>query len=57
MRDNMRTIKGRYSSGLTTREPKLAEISSKLGFEDPSYFNKFFKKIVKVTPADFREKY
>ncbi len=36
---------------------RIKEISSKLGFEDPSYFNKFFKKIVKVTPADFREKY
>ena len=36
---------------------RIKEISSKLGFEDPSYFNKFFKKIVKITPADFRERY
>lgn len=36
---------------------RIKEISSKLGFDDPSYFNKFFKKIARVTPADFREKY
>lgn len=36
---------------------RIKEISSKLGFEDPSYFNKLFKKIVKVTPANFREMY
>ena len=36
---------------------RIKEISSKLGFDDPSYFNKFFKKIARITPADFREKY
>ena len=36
---------------------RIKEISSKLGFEDPSYFNKFFKKSAKLTPADFREMY
>ncbi len=42
---------------LTCTSLRIKEISIKLGFEDPSYFNKFFKKITKVTPANFRESY
>lgn len=34
---------------------RVKEISRDLGFEDPSYFNKFFKKITGMTPVDFRE--
>lgn len=34
---------------------RVKEVSRDLGFEDPSYFNKFFKKITGITPADFRE--
>ena len=34
---------------------RVKEVSIDLGFEDPSYFNKFFKKITGITPADFRE--
>lgn len=30
------------------------EIGYKLGFQDPSYFVKFFKKQVKLTPSEFR---
>lgn len=33
----------------------IKEIAYRLGFEDPSYFVKFFKRIVGVSPADFRE--
>ena len=33
----------------------VKEIAFRLGFEDPSYFAKFFKRIVRVSPADFRE--
>ncbi|MFK8008515.1 MAG: AraC family transcriptional regulator [Saprospiraceae bacterium] len=31
------------------------EIGYNLGFQDPSYFVKFFKKHVKLTPTDFRD--
>lgn len=33
----------------------IKEIAYRLGFDDPSYFVKFFKRIVGVSPADFRE--
>lgn len=33
----------------------IKETAYKLGFEDPSYFVKFFKRIVGVAPVDFRE--
>ena len=34
---------------------KVKEIAFQLGFEDPSYFVKFFKRHVGCLPADFRE--
>lgn len=34
----------------------IKEISYSLGFTDPSYFNRFFKKNTHVTPAAFRAK-
>lgn len=33
----------------------IKETAFHLGFEDPSYFVKFFKRIVGVSPVDFRE--
>lgn len=33
----------------------VKEIAFRLGFDDPSYFVKFFKRIVKQSPADYRE--
>jgi len=33
----------------------INEIAFQLGFEDPSYFVKFFKRYVKVSPGDFRK--
>lgn len=33
----------------------IKETAFRLGFEDPSYFVKFFKRIVGVSPVDFRE--
>ena len=33
----------------------VKEIAFRLGFDDPSYFGKFFKRIVKQSPADYRE--
>lgn len=33
---------------------RIKEIATELGFDDPSYFNKFFKKRVGMTPTDFK---
>ena len=33
----------------------VKEIAFRLGFDDPSYFGKFFKRIVRQSPADYRE--
>ena len=33
---------------------RIKEISTGLGFEDPSYFNKFFRRNVGLTPMEFR---
>lgn len=35
----------------------VKEIAFRLGFDDPSYFVKFFKRIVRSSPADFRESF
>jgi AraC family transcriptional regulator, transcriptional activator of pobA len=34
----------------------IKEISSELNFEDPAYFNRFFKKLSRQTPLFFRQK-
>lgn len=41
-------------SMLTSTDMTVTEISDCLGFSDPSYFNRVFKKINGVTPAAFR---
>ena len=35
----------------------VKEIAFRLGFEDTSYFAKFFKRLVKQSPADYRESF
>lgn len=35
----------------------VSEIGFQLGFDDPSYFSRFFRKGTDRTPAEFREKY
>jgi AraC-like DNA-binding protein len=35
-------------------EQSIKEIAFELGFEDASYFNRFFKRITGQTPADYR---
>ena len=35
----------------------VKEIAFRLGFDDPSYFVKFFKRIVRQSPADYRESF
>lgn len=34
----------------------IAEIAYRLGFSDPSHFNKFFRKLAGITPLQFRNK-
>ena len=33
----------------------IKEISFSLGFEDPSYFSRFFRKMTKLTPEEFKK--
>jgi len=41
---------------LTNADMTVTEIADKLNFQDNSYFNRFFKKYVGVTPDGFRKK-
>jgi two-component system response regulator YesN len=36
---------------------KITDISSKVGYNDGNYFGKSFKKIVGISPSEFREMY
>lgn len=36
---------------------KIAEISSKVGYSDGNYFGKTFKKLVDLSPSEYRERY
>ncbi|WP_420644875.1 helix-turn-helix domain-containing protein [Candidatus Leptofilum sp.] len=38
-------------------QQSIKEIAYQLGFQEPSYFSKFFKKHTKVTPTQFRHKH
>jgi AraC-like DNA-binding protein len=33
----------------------VSEVSFAIGFEDPSYFGRFFKKHTGMTPTEFRK--
>ena len=35
---------------------KLYQIAPMVGYEDPNYFAKIFKKKVGITPSEYREK-
>jgi transcriptional regulator GlxA family with amidase domain len=41
---------------LITTNMSVKNIASALGFEDFSYFNRIFKKIMGITPQQYREK-
>ncbi|MBA3828319.1 MAG: helix-turn-helix domain-containing protein [Taibaiella sp.] len=41
---------------LYNSDSRMKEIADFLGFEDPSYFNRFFKSNVGITAGDFRKK-
>lgn len=38
-------------------EKQTQEIAYDLGFEDSSYFSRYFKKVAKVTPSQYKEQY
>lgn len=40
---------------LVYSDKNINEIGFELGFEDPSYFVKFFKRHMKISPSDFRK--
>jgi len=40
---------------LQTTRLSAKQIAFELGFQDPAYFNRFFKKEMKVTPMDYRK--
>lgn len=42
---------------LSNKNLSIAEIGYELGFKDPTYFTKYFKKGVGVTPKVFRQQY
>jgi AraC family transcriptional activator of pobA len=42
---------------LTNADMTVTEIAYNLNFEDNSYFNRFFKKYVGITPDDFRKQF
>lgn len=42
---------------LRNADLKLIEVAGKVGYTDPSYYAKVFKKRVGLTPSEYREKY
>ncbi|MDX1957922.1 MAG: helix-turn-helix domain-containing protein [Leptospiraceae bacterium] len=42
---------------LTLRDDKIYEIAQSLGFEDPFYFSRFFKKFSGLSPENYRQKF
>ncbi len=41
---------------LSHSDLSVSEIGYHLGFQDPSYFSRFFRRSMEVTPAEFRER-
>lgn len=41
---------------LLRTDSKIYEVSEKVGFRDVKYFNKLFKKMIGMTPAEFKKK-
>jgi AraC family transcriptional regulator, transcriptional activator of pobA len=48
-RVNLEAMRLLFNSNLTVKEVALS-----LGFDDPSYFNRYFKRINNTTPNDFK---
>jgi len=41
---------------LRGKEVKIYEVASAVGYESPSYFTQFFKKTLKMSPQEYRDK-
>ena len=41
---------------LFTTNVKIYDIAKSIGYDDPFYFSKAFKKMTGLSPSDFREK-
>lgn len=46
----------RSKAFLRDKQFKLYHIAENVGYQDPNYFAKMFKKLVGITPSEFREK-
>ena len=59
MTDYLITVRMEKAKQFLTDYPQLKnyEVSSMLGYSDPVYFNKLFKKTVGLTPKEYKEKY
>lgn len=42
---------------LMDNQMKLFEVAKKVGYNDPIYYAKVFKRLVGCTPLEYREKY
>ena len=42
---------------LATTERKLEDIAASVGYDDPFYFSRLFKKHLGVAPSDYRREY
>ena len=52
-----RALITRIQVELRHTEKTVAQISEEMNFPNPSFFNKYFKRLMRVTPAEFRGKY
>ena len=48
---------GKAKDLLLRENAKLYEISSCVGYNDPNYFSRLFKKQVGITPSEYRERH
>ncbi|MNL81897.1 HTH-type transcriptional regulator YesS [compost metagenome] len=59
MTDYLIAVRMEKAKQFLTDYPQLKnyEVSSMLGYSDPVYFNKLFKKTVGLTPKEYKEKH
>lgn len=52
------TVRLREAQKILLENPEytMSEVAYKVGFNDPNYFSRTFKKIFKISPSDFRNK-
>ncbi|QHT58943.1 response regulator [Paenibacillus lycopersici] len=56
--DYINTAKSEAAVGMLVQSPaKIGEIALRLGFESPSYFTAFFRKMTGMSPQEYRDAY